>query len=297
MPRLKFWNRWRGFTLIELLVVIAIIAILIGLLLPAVQKVREAANRSACGNNLKQIGIACHSYHDTYGKLPSAGTNSNNNNPIGGIPQNWCWAFEILPFVEQGPMYNAIWNGSTNGTTVPSTTILGNPGPGIKTYMDPGRGRPAGAFTNGSYPNVAGPHTDYAINNVSYASGGNSGNFWVSTSPTMSVVTSQNGTSNTVLVGEKSMDPSSAYTNTQTANWDEDIFAGNYGGTSRGDIVIIQDLAGNNGNNNSWGSPYPGGCPFLMTDGSVRMISYSFSGTSTFKDTLNYQNTNPINLQ
>jgi len=102
--------RRRGFTLIELLVVIAIIAVLIALLLPAVQSAREAARRIQCVNNLKQIGLAMHNYHDTVGGFPPGGIGA----PQTWIGSWWSWAAFILPHFEQAPLYNSINFSSGN---------------------------------------------------------------------------------------------------------------------------------------------------------------------------------------
>ena len=108
----KQGNRWSGFTLIELLVVIAIIAILIALLLPAVQQAREAARRTQCKNNLKQIGIALHNYHDTHSCLPPMKIWANGTDCPGGTGWDntggFSWRVMILPYVEQSAMYNQI---------------------------------------------------------------------------------------------------------------------------------------------------------------------------------------------
>jgi prepilin-type N-terminal cleavage/methylation domain-containing protein len=119
MPRLRFRN-WKGFTLIELLVVIAIIGILIALLLPAVQKIREAANRTKCGNNLRQLALACHNANDTFGSMPGYDAAAVNPSPYQGpgTGNNGSNFYFLLPFLEQNDLYvlgtmeaNGMWTG------------------------------------------------------------------------------------------------------------------------------------------------------------------------------------------
>ena len=105
----------KGFTLIELLVVIAIIAVLIALLLPAVQSAREAARRAQCVNNLKQIGLALHNYHDRIGTFPPAGISKGGSDPSQWYTGTWWgWLAMILPGMEQTPLYNScnFWVGN-----------------------------------------------------------------------------------------------------------------------------------------------------------------------------------------
>jgi prepilin-type N-terminal cleavage/methylation domain-containing protein/prepilin-type processing-associated H-X9-DG protein len=208
----------RGFTLIELLVVIAIIAVLIGLLLPAVQKVREAAARTQCTNNLKQMGLAIHNFHDTYGYLPYCRT--------GGHSYDNTWAVILMPFIEQGNLYNTWFATPIPGLDTATQIYSNAPRIGIndvrfnktirtqsaplnntvKIYFCPSRRGPQ-VCTTPYQSNLAGASADYAV--VGGDNNYNTGAFHINDAygTGIPILGISDGTSNTLLMGDKHLRP------------------------------------------------------------------------------------------
>jgi len=292
----------RGFTLIELLVVIAIIAILIGLLLPAVQKVREAANRMKCSNNLKQMGLALHNYNDTYGTLPKGQYAWVNQATAMKPPYegSWSWQAQIQPFIEGDNIYAMSKTFAASGGS--NWYSWYNPACPIKQkiYTCPSDSRGGQSCPGAS---IGLPGHDQAITSYLGNSGQTSTSFdgVLYMDSQVRITDMTDGTSNTIMVGERP--PASdldfgwwfaAYGYDGKGNGDcvmtsNDIAIANYFANSGNAVVTPPPCDGPPANKvgmvpgkpilfcdgSHYWSFHPGGVMFLFGDGATRYVPYT----------------------
>jgi prepilin-type N-terminal cleavage/methylation domain-containing protein/prepilin-type processing-associated H-X9-DG protein len=280
-------RRYRGFTLVELLVVIAIIGILVGLLLPAVQAAREAARRMQCSNNLKQLGLAAHNYHDSHRKFPLG--QHLFGNTAGGIARGlgYNWSYALLPYIEQGNLYNQFNNQRPvfENTATRNGALAGTP---LASFSCPSDTKPPTIDLTSEAIRPAATSSYKAVNgayNNGYSSLTNSdpnafnGTFERDSRAVYGINNLTDGTSNTVIFAETKWGMNASKrtrtyiygasdpTTTWASGASECSFVN--GQTAMNWVITVATSSANR----TAGSFHSGGAQFAFGDGSVHFLS------------------------